>query len=147
MNLAGIFLTSRLDHAYNLEPLLGEKIFPQNSDLEVSIYSTLIYNWTSDFLFFVLKMYVKLVLPLFDQSRYWQQRSPDPSQKHHHHMSLGITSFCKKKKHFSVFIMLWNIICTTHLKIYQMISWPNVLRNTYPYNTVAGLDQSKTHLR
>jgi hypothetical protein len=109
----------------------------------------LIYNWTSDFLFFVLKMYVKLVLPLFDQSRYWQQRSPDPSQKHHHHMSLGITSFCKKKntKHFSVFIMLWNIICTTHLKIYQMISWPNVLRNTYPYNTVAGLDQSKTHLR
>jgi hypothetical protein len=44
MNLEGIFLTSRLDHAYKLEPLLGEKFFPQNSDLEVSIYSTLIYN-------------------------------------------------------------------------------------------------------
>jgi len=128
MKLAGIFLTSRLDHVYKLEPLLGDIFCPQNSDLEVSIYSTLIYNWPSDFLFFVLKMYVKLIIPLFDQNRYWQQRSPDPSQKHHHHMSLGITSFCKKKntKHSSIFITLWNMvkICTTHLKIYQMISWP-----------------------
>ena len=108
----------------------------------------MIYNWTSDFLFFVLKMYVKLILPLFDQSRYWQQRSPDPSQKHHHHMSLGITSFCKKKKHKTfqcfhyvmeyylhyTFEDLSNDILTQRFKKYLPLqyscrSWP--IKNTF----------------
>lgn len=113
MNLAGIFLTSRLDCACKSEPLLADLFSPKNSDLKASIYCTLIYDWPSDFLFFVLKTFVKLIIPLFDQSRYWQQRSPDPIQKHHHHLSLGITSFCKKKKKhnktfvFSTLYGLW----------------------------------------